>query len=68
MFGIIMPTRECSNWKIYVSLVVYQIIMLSFSHCLIKLLSHQTFRMSVEMVACIAIEALSILEKVHSRG
>lgn len=24
--------------------------------------------MSVEMVACIAIEAISILEKMHSRG
>ncbi|CAN1161843.1 Casein kinase 1-like protein HD16 [Linum perenne] len=27
-----------------------------------------TFRMSIEMVACIAIEAISILEKIHSRG
>lgn len=26
------------------------------------------FRMSTEMVACIAIEAISILEKIHSRG
>ncbi|KAL7244630.1 hypothetical protein ACSBR2_000078 [Camellia fascicularis] len=26
------------------------------------------FRMSIEMVACIAIEAISILEKMHSRG
>lgn len=26
------------------------------------------FRMSAEMVACIAIEAISILEKLHSRG
>lgn len=27
-----------------------------------------TFRMSIEMVACIAIEAISILEKMHSKG
>jgi hypothetical protein len=26
------------------------------------------YRMSVEMVACIAIEAISILEKMHSKG
>ncbi|KAJ8423466.1 hypothetical protein Cgig2_013509 [Carnegiea gigantea] len=28
----------------------------------------QVYKMSIEMVACIAIEAISILEKMHSRG
>ncbi|KAK6140791.1 hypothetical protein DH2020_025472 [Rehmannia glutinosa] len=28
----------------------------------------QVYKMSIEMVACIAIEAISILEKLHSRG
>ena len=32
------------------------------------LICAEIYRMSTEMVACIAVEALSILEKVHNRG
>lgn len=35
------------------------------NHCLIMMVS---CRMSSEMVACIAVESLSILEKMHAKG
>lgn len=68
MFGII--THICKfifragmvvkrNASYFVNVVV-DIDCYNFSFC--------GFRMSAEMVACIAIEAISILEKMHSRG
>lgn len=35
---------------------------------LVLIVFSRGFRMSAEMVSCIAIEAVSILEKMHSRG
>ncbi|KAK8452616.1 hypothetical protein SEVIR_5G138600v4 [Setaria viridis] len=60
MFGIIIPTRG------YLYIII---INLYCSYLTLSIISNLVFyRMSVEMVACIGIEAISILEKMHSKG
>lgn len=61
MFGIIIPIREY--------LLTFYNYFLQFI-CNFSIISGRGIccRMSVEMVACIAIEAISILEKMHSKG
>jgi hypothetical protein len=58
MFGIITLTRKY--------LMQFQLLSGFLSSLLDPICS--VYSMSVEMVACIAIEAISILEKMHSKG
>jgi len=64
MFGITILTQTCE----FNCSIVLLSISLSFVHKFAKLSPGLIGRMSTEMVACIAIEAISILEKMHLRG
>ena len=69
MSGITTHTRkllfEIDGWSSFKFLFVYELI----NFCLSNFLPCSfNYRMSIEMVACIAIEAISILEKMHSKG
>ena len=61
MFGITIPTRGYLH--------LFFIINLYHLYLTLSIISNLVFyRMSVEMVACIGIEGISILEKMHSKG
>jgi hypothetical protein len=61
MFGIITLTRK------YLMQFQFFLMLSGFLSSLIDSFC-SVYSMSVEMVACIAIEAISILEKMHSKG
>lgn len=69
MFGITTHTRKFLLWDIYRKVCYLSVISNTCRSLLCHVLFHfVNFRMSIEMVACIAIESISILEKMHSRG
>lgn len=66
MFGITIHTRKfLSEFLVkYIASCINHLMNIAY----LTIVFHFGLRMSIEMVACIAIEAISILEKMHSRG